>query len=258
MAKKKDLLKEINLEPLKKQSNKKEISKKTGNPVKKYNYKNKKIAIQAKNKNKKEIQKLNSEKAIMEYSIATDYDLSPDIIESFIQIIVKNNSSCSNTHFAGCPSKYRSEFCNEVIRKMAQGKSVNSTCIELGIMPDTFKHWCQQFPEFLLSFKIGKMLCERWWEEQGRQNLNNKNFNHVLWMMNMTNRFKWLSAHQQKKIDVDKKVTETKTIELTTSDEKAKEVLEILENIGAISVPVERTIEAISEQSDYSNLEQVH
>ena len=45
------------------------------------------------------------------------------------------------------------------------------------------------------SFKevvdFGRELAKGWWLEQGRVNLTNKQFNAVLWHMNMKNRYGW-------------------------------------------------------------------
>lgn len=37
----------------------------------------------------------------------------------------------------------------------------------------------------------GLALSEAWWQEEGRQALENKDFRQQLWYMNMKNRFKW-------------------------------------------------------------------
>ena len=34
-------------------------------------------------------------------------------------------------------------------------------------------------------------MCEAWWTEKGRSKLEDPKFNHVLWYMQMKNRFKW-------------------------------------------------------------------
>lgn len=50
--------------------------------------------------------------------------------------------------------------------------------------------------EFLLTIKIGKDLCQAWWEAQGRKSLKAKNFQTGLWYANMKNRFGWKDKHE--------------------------------------------------------------
>jgi hypothetical protein len=45
--------------------------------------------------------------------------------------------------------------------------------------------------EFSETIKEARDKCEAWWEQQGRVNLKDKDFNATLFMMNMVNRFKW-------------------------------------------------------------------
>ena len=52
--------------------------------------------------------------------------------------------------------------------------------------------------EFSDTIKMGELLCERWWKDQGRLALHDKDsFNHGLWYMNMKNRFKWHDRQEQ-------------------------------------------------------------
>jgi len=44
---------------------------------------------------------------------------------------------------------------------------------------------------FAEVIKRARILCQAWWEEQGRKGLKAQHFNSALWFMNMKNRFKW-------------------------------------------------------------------
>jgi len=89
------------------------------------------------------------------------------------------------------PSKYKKEMCDVVLDRMAKGWSVAEVCAEIGISKETFYQWAKDerrtgFPD---AVKKGRFLSQAWWEKQARINLNEKSFNHVLWFMNMKNRF---------------------------------------------------------------------
>ena len=60
-----------------------------------------------------------------------------------------------------------------------------------GISDDLWYRWIKEEPEFSRTIKKAKLFCQAWWECQGRTNLNNRDFNHGLWYMNMKNRFGW-------------------------------------------------------------------
>ena len=91
-----------------------------------------------------------------------------------------------------------------VLVHMSEGKSLEETAYDMCISYYTLYKWAhkdEDKPDFIQAIKAGEKLSEGWWNKMGRMNINNKEFNSVLFMMNMSNRFGW-----------SRKVTEDKTI----------------------------------------------
>lgn len=152
-------------------------------------------------------------------------------------------------------TKYRPEMCIKLVELMAQGKSKEVAAIELGINKSTLYDWINEgTPEdpnprykedFCEALEIGELFCQRWWEEVGRLNLHNKDFNATLYMMNMQNRFKW-SRRIDGKIDVDvehKHEHNHKLFEERTNEHSA-EVLKILYESNALDKRDKNIIDA--------------
>lgn len=93
----------------------------------------------------------------------------------------------------GRPSKYTEDMPQMVIELMREGASLAEVASELGVSRATLSKWQadENKPEFVEAIKIGVDLSQAWWEKQGRTELWNSKFNHVLWYMNMKNRFGW-------------------------------------------------------------------
>jgi len=89
------------------------------------------------------------------------------------------------------PTKYKKEYCDLVPELMADGMSVTEVAAHIGVSKSTVYKWAEDRPAFSDALKEGMERCEAWWESQGRRNLHVKEFNHVLWYMNMKNRFGW-------------------------------------------------------------------
>jgi len=91
----------------------------------------------------------------------------------------------------GRPTLYHPEYCDLVIQFMKEGRSKKAVAAILEVHIDTIYEWEKVHPEFSDALKKAVGFSEAWWEEEGRTNLKNKEFNATLWYMNMKNRFKW-------------------------------------------------------------------
>jgi len=162
----------------------------------------------------------------------------------------KAQSRTFSKHSPG--EKYRPELCIYIIEMMSEGKSRNTVMVEIGISDFCMRRWEKIYPEFDLAVKIGTLASLRWWEEVGRRNLWNKNFNYPGWIMNMNNRFRkfgWSRSDQTIGIDIETKSTheEIKTERkelIINTDEQTTELLNILIGCGAIKSPAQNIIDA--------------
>lgn len=56
--------------------------------------------------------------------------------------------------------------------------------------------WMSEEEEFHEVIKKGRELAQAWWENNGRINLYNRDFNSTLWYMNMKNRYGWADSQK--------------------------------------------------------------
>lgn len=158
---------------------------------------------------------------------------------------------------SGRPTKYSPELCEKLIDIMAQGKSKTTAITELGISVKTFWDWTTEYiedvdeegklykrsnnnfqPNFLKALKIAEQLNLSWWEEMGRMNINNKDFNSTLYMMQMQNRHGW-SRRIDGKIDINETHTERQEIVFKFETDEIKNYIRELADIGIIEAPSE-------------------
>ncbi len=119
----------------------------------------------------------------------------------------RDNGGKPKKHPGGRPTKYRPEMCIQAIQSLSTGQGMIETACHLKVLNETMSDWTKIYPKFSVAIKIGRQLCERWWRDQGRLNMHNPHFGHVLWHMNMTNRFNW-----KQKVDQTETVKSEKTI----------------------------------------------
>lgn len=139
---------------------------------------------------------------------------------------------------------YKPEYTEMILRGMAQGMTIESVCAYIGVSKSVLSGWCKKNKEIKEIIKLGKELSEAWWTEQGRQNIFNRDFNHVLWMMNMSNRFKWstnngkvVAAHLHKHQHKHEHTLEEKIKDANKQPERVASVISILAKSGALTKP---------------------
>ena len=88
-------------------------------------------------------------------------------------------------------SGYDPSILADIPEFFKDGASKAELAKKLGISRDTMVRWENTYPEFSDAVKRGVDISEAWWIEQGRIALRENGFNHVLWYMNMKNRFGW-------------------------------------------------------------------
>lgn len=145
-----------------------------------------------------------------------------------VQKKVRENGGKLKKSRAGRPTKYRPEMCVQAIQSMSTGQGMLETACHLKVLNETMSDWTKIYPKFSVAIKIGRQLSERWWRDQGRLNMHNKNFNPVLWMMNMTNRFDWTrKVDQTETVKSEKTITHKHVMEKIDKREP-KELAEVL------------------------------
>lgn len=104
------------------------------------------------------------------------------------------------TSVLGRPTDYRPEYCDVAINLLKQGASIAEIALEIDCALSTIYYWIDKQPDFSDAIKRGVDLSRGWWEKNGRTQLHCKEFNHVLWYMNMKNRFRanWSDKAEEK------------------------------------------------------------
>ena len=151
----------------------------------------------------------------------------------------------------GRPTDYQPEMCSQLIVIMATGRSFSNAATIIGISHVIAYDWIKETdsegnpnprfkPDFFKSYKIGQELSELWWDEKGKVNLDNKDFNNTLYMMFRQNKHGW-TRRLEGKMEVEKTekfIQENRTvhehiIRIQGEDELA-EIARILEESGAL------------------------
>ena len=68
----------------------------------------------------------------------------------------------------GRPTKYKPEYCDMLVKHMAEGASMTSFAAEIDVSRETISEWSRVHPEFSVAVKKGKAKCAAWWERLGR------------------------------------------------------------------------------------------
>ena len=92
---------------------------------------------------------------------------------------------------AGRPSKYKAEFCQQVIDAGAEGKTLAEMADDLDVDRSTLNDWIDAHEEFSRAIKRGLEKAQAWWEMKGRVATFGgvDGYNATSFIFNMKNRF---------------------------------------------------------------------
>ena len=138
----------------------------------------------------------------------------------------------------GKNGKYRPAFhCRLVLLAMGQGAGISELPLDLGLWPTTVEEWRDKHPEFCGAVRLGSLLGRSWWERVGRRNLWNPEFNNVLYMMNMSNRYGWTRKVEgdisMRSEHTEKRVAEINVNVRNLDDRTLESVMHLLESSTA-------------------------
>lgn len=110
------------------------------------------------------------------------------------------------------PSSFEAKFCKLLIAHMREGFGFESFAGVIDRAPSTIYKWVKEHPDFAEAKELAESHCLLFWEKIGIDNVRNKEFNTVLWIVNMCNRFGW---RQRQKDDDDRDKNPGPSISMT-------------------------------------------
>jgi len=90
----------------------------------------------------------------------------------------------------GRPSKYKPEYCEEIIRLGKEGKSIAQMAAFFDVDKASIFRWAEESDDFRTAFARAKVHSQNWWEDKAQQNLASRDFNAQLWLKSVASRFR--------------------------------------------------------------------
>lgn len=88
--------------------------------------------------------------------------------------------------------KYKKEYTDEIIDKMAQGLFDEEICADWSISRNCFYQWLKKYPDFKEAYEVGFNKCFLWWMGAGRAKFAaERDGGFKYWQNVMTNKFHW-------------------------------------------------------------------
>ena len=112
----------------------------------------------------------------------------------------------------GRPTDYDVKYCDQVIKWMSKGYSIDSFAGKIGVARATIYNWMKEYPEFLDTIKRGHALAILFWEKVANEatlgKKNRTNVNPTLLIFQLKNRLGWID-----RLDVTKRTPIEKMME---------------------------------------------
>jgi len=121
----------------------------------------------------------------------------------------------------GRPSKYRPEFCEQIIELGKEGKSIAQMAAHFDVDKASIYDWAAAHEDFSTALARARAHSQTWWENAAQKNMDNRNFNAQLWLKSVASRFRddyterqvtEVSGPEGGAIKVESKVVDSKTL----------------------------------------------
>ena len=120
----------------------------------------------------------------------------------------------------GAPTKYRPEYCDQLVEFMAKGYTATAFAGHIGVHRDTLNEWSRVHPAFSDAQKRGKAVCEKFLIDLGLSLINgDSKGSPAPWVFMMKNICGW----QDKKEEVNDNQIRSVRIELPS--QKAEQII---------------------------------
>ena len=209
-------------------------------------------SLAKKNKNIKEIiKKTDSKKVVSRLKSVIPLTIKSTIPDNAFDSLLDYDKGKKKV---GRPTLHDKDIYPKMYMLARMGYSIEAIALRIGVWPSQFQEWGKSIPEFKVAIKKCKDLALDWWTEQGSLNIHNKQFNAILWMMNMSNRHRWQTSNGNvnKNIKKELKYTEEqiqRTIqEVQIVNGNTAEVARILAEAGALESASTETIDAEADE----------
>ena len=90
----------------------------------------------------------------------------------------------------GRPSKYKPEYCEEVIALGKLGKSIAQMAAHFDVDKASIYDWAAAQEDFSTALARARVHSQTWWENAAQENIKDRNFNAQLWLKSVASRFR--------------------------------------------------------------------
>jgi len=90
----------------------------------------------------------------------------------------------------GRPTKYKPEYCDQVIELGKQGKSIAQMASAFDVDKASIFRWSEESEDFRTALARARAHSQTWWEDQAQKNMSDRNFNAQLWLKSVASRFR--------------------------------------------------------------------
>ena len=90
----------------------------------------------------------------------------------------------------GRPSKYKPEYCEEIIELGKKGKSIAQMAAHFDVDKASIYRWAEEHEIFRTALARARAHSQTWWEDKAQDNMGSRDFNAQLWLKSVASRFR--------------------------------------------------------------------